>query len=208
MDVLSRVFHVRSGTNQPYYMEYRFRYSFNIIHREVKGRMVKFKPIKRNCIKSKNTPREIVRQGKSELLTLFHCSSIRPKWKTWRTEDKERRSDNNTSWRYYYVPVDKTLNNQKGSKILRKKTSRSNQENNQPMTGTHPLRNKFNPHLFRRQVLRISRWRNRRTMVSDWWIQISVFSWPDCILPFWKTQIQLPPYNLPCNLYKWQPGGV
>ena len=41
--------------------------------------------------------KKVVKQGKSELLTRFHCPSIQRKRKTCRTDDKDIRKDNGVS---------------------------------------------------------------------------------------------------------------
>ena len=83
----------------------------------------------------------------------------------------------------------------------------SDQENNQPLFGSHPIWYEFNPHLLSRVVLQIPWGSERRTRISDRWIQICIPGGSSRLLPFRKIQTNFPPNNLPRHLSICQPGG-
>ena len=139
-------------------------------------------------------------QGKSGLFTTFRCPGLQPEGDTGRNRVKERRSDNRFCGCDQYVTFDQTRNDWKIGEIFCENTHQRKQENNQPLFVSHPIWYEFNPHLLWRVVLWIPWGREIRTRISNWRIQIWILGGPSRLLPFWKSQANFLPYNLPWHL--------
>ena len=111
---------------------------------------------------------KVPEQVKIELFTKFHRPGLLLEGNTQRTRVENRRGNDCISACDKHVPFNKTRDDKENGEIFREKTHQRDKEDNQPLLGPHPFRDKLHPHILQWRVLRVTLRRKRRTGSIDW----------------------------------------